>query len=323
MTCEGLPPIHYDLYVLGLLDQAETEMLNEHVERHCGTCLTGVSRSMRLWGVFTSTLGAAEPSSHFKERLQEIVALSHSVLTFPKGAVVETHEQLPKWVQIAIATTAAAMLTMCGWYAGHTSASVDHQHLVTRVTQSEQELSSSRLEAQQQHQQTDRARAALTASGHADALSQLASVQDRLRRSEAEAAQYKSLLGRTQRAEDNRKDMLLLLSSPNARLVPLKGAQSSPSGLGYVLVVPNSKLVFVASNLADLSGGREYQLWIMEKSPAKPRSAGTFVPDEGGHAYLQVDDGQVVSDPEAFAVTDEPGGGSSEPSGSQFLVSED
>lgn len=322
MLCEGLPPIHYDLYVLGLLDRVETEKLNGHVERQCPACLSGVSRSMRLWGIFTSSLSAAEPSSHFKERLQEIVALSHSVLTFPKDSVVETREELPKWVQIAIAATVAAILTMCGWYAGHTSAAADHQHLVTRVTQSEQELSSSRLEAQQQHRQTDRARAALTAAGHANTLDQLASVQDALRRSEAEAAQYKTLLSRAQQAEDNQKDLLLLLSSPHAKLVPLRGGQSSPGGLGYVLLVPNSKLVFVASNLADLSGGREYQLWILQKS-ATPRSAGIFVPDEGGRAYLQVDDGQLVADADAFAVTDEPPGGSSEPSGSQLLVSED
>ncbi len=323
MNCEEFPPVSYDLYVLGLLNEGETQTINRHVESECATCISGVRRSMRLWGVFTSTLATAEPSSHFKERLKEIVGLSKSVLTFPKDAVVESRDHLPKWAQVAIAITIAAMLTVCGWYAGHASGSVDNQQLVSRVTESEQELSSSRLEVQRKQQQADRYSAALTVAGQADAVTRLANAQDSLRRMEAELAQYKALLGRNQRIEDQRRDLLLLLSSPSARLFTLQGSQSSPGSLGYVLAVPNSKLVLVASNLNDLPNGREYQLWIIRKSAQMPTSAGVFVPDETGHAYLQLDEGDVVSVPEGFAVTDEPPGGSRAPSGSKFLISQD
>ena len=319
MKCDGFPPINYDLYVLGLLDPVETGKLNAHVERQCPTCLAGVKRSMRLWGVFTSSLGNAEPSSHFKERLQEIVGLSKSVLTFQKGTVIENPEHLPRWLQVALAVSVAAMLTLCGWYAGHTSGSLDHQHLITKVAQSEQELSSSRLQI---HQQSNRISAALTASGQATAANQLTALQDRLRRMEAEVTQYKYLLGRSQRGEDNQRDLLLLLSAPNARLVSLKCLQPSSEGVGYALIVPNSKLVFVASNISDPPPGREYQLWIAQKSDSKPRSAGMFVPDEAGQSYLEVDDGNIVSDPERLLVTDEPAGGSEVPKGSKWLASE-
>ena len=89
------------------------------------------------------------------------------------------------------------------------------------------------------------------------------------------------------------------------------------------MLIPNSKLVFVAANLTDLPDGREYQLWMTKPSAPKPASAGVFVPDDSGHSYVQVDDGELVSDAQSFAVTDEPAGGSPQPTGAKFLSSED
>jgi hypothetical protein len=278
---------------------------------------------MRLWGLFTSTLSVAEPSSHFQERLKEITELSRSVLTFPKSTVAEPHDRLPRWAQIAIAVTLAAMLTLCGWYAGHTSGSLDHQHLITRVAQSEQELSSSRLQIHQQQQKTNRANAVLTASGKAETANQIADLQDRLTRLQAEVSQYKAALSRKERGDDDQKDFLLLLSSPGARLVPLKGTQVSAASLAYAVVVPHSRLGFVGSSLSDLPRGHEYQIWIVRRTDPKPKSAGVFVPDDAGHAFVLVDDGETVSDPASIIVTEEPAGGSPAPTGSRILASED
>jgi hypothetical protein len=174
---------------------------------------------------------------------------------------------------------------------------------------------------QQQQQQTDRVKAALTASGQNDGVNQIASMQDRILRLEAEATQYKSLLARNEQADDEQKDLLLLLSSPKAKLLPMMGAATSPGSIGYVLIIPNSKLAFVASNLTDLPNGREYQLWMINGSDSKPVSGGVFFPDESGHAYVQVDDGELVADPQSFVVTDEPAGGSGEPTGTKILNS--
>jgi anti-sigma-K factor RskA len=323
MQCEGFRPVTYDLYVLGLLDLTETQRLNDHIERQCPTCLSGVGKSMRLWCVFTSSLGAAEPSPHLKQRLQEISDLSRSVLTFPKTAAAENQEGPPRWLQIALAAAGAALLTVCGWYAGHTSGSLDHQHLLTRVTQSEEELSSSRLRFREQQQETKRIRNVPASVGQGDTADRISALRDQLARSQDEADQYKALLNRKQRDEDDQKDLIMLLASPGARLLPLKGSQPSPASVGYAVVVPNSKLVFVGSNLSDLPRGREYQIWLACKSEIKPYSAGIFVPDEAGRAFVLVDDGAVVSDPTDVFVTDEPAGGSASPTGSRFLTSGD
>jgi anti-sigma-K factor RskA len=324
MDCEGLSATEYDLYVLGLLDASQSRTITDHIESACPSCLSGVKRSTRLWTVFTNSLGPVEPSSHFKQRLQEIIGLSQSVLTFPKqDAAAEIHHHVPKWVQISSAIALAIMLTLCGWYAGHTTGSLDHEHLVHKMTASEEALSSSQLLVSQQQQQTDQVKAALSAGGQSKAVLELANMQDRVLQLEAEVAQYKTLLGRTQQAGDEAKDLVLLLSSPNAKLVPMKGLQSAPGSVGYVLVVPNSKLVFVASNLTDLPDGREYQLWLIRASAPKPASAGVFAPDDLGRAYVQVDDGELVGDATTFLVTDEPAGGSQQPSGTKLLSSED
>lgn len=230
---------------------------------------------------------------------------------------------MSRWFEIAIGAVAAAMLALCGFYAGHTSESVEQQHLITKVAQSEQELSSSRIEVQQQQRETNRVNAALAASGRSSAVDELMRQQDRVRHLEAEVTQYKELLARSQRGTDDRRDVLLLLSSPSVNLFALKGSEALPGSLGYVLVVPNSKLVFVASNLSGLRGGREYELWMVRKGDSRARSAGLFVPDETGHAYLQVDDGTAISEPATFFVTEEPAGGSEGPTGRRVLASAD
>lgn len=320
MNCQGYPPLQYDLYVLGLLNPAEAHIVHDHVESQCSACLSGVRRSSRLWGSFTAAPKDVEPASSVREQLHSI---NPPILTFPSRPGAEHHPWVPKWMQATLAVAGAVLLTLCGWYAGHTSGSIDHQRLITRVAQSEEELSSSKVQAQRQQQQTDRVRAALAAMGQTELVDEVTSLQSRLRQSEAEAAQYKALLERSGQRSDEKADLLVLLSSPHVRLIPLQSSLPASGTLAYALVVPDSKLAFVASDLAALPNGREYQLWLISGSGAKPSSAGVFVPDESGNAYVQVDEGQVISNPESLAVTEEPAGGSQSPTGVRVLTSSD
>lgn len=247
--------------------------------------------------------------------------MSRSLLTFPKQSGMDRREHLARWMQILIGVTGAALLTLCGWYAGHTSESVEHEHLITRMLQSERELSSSRLQVQEQQRQSARENAVLSASGQGTTVNQLLALQDRVRRLEAEVTEYKDMLAQSGRRADNRQDVLLLLQSPGAKLLPLKDVGSQSSAVAYGLLVPNSKLVFVASNLPDLSGGREFQLWMTGATDSPARNLGVFAPDAAGYAFLEVDDATMDSGTVTLFVTEEPAGGSSAPSGSKVMTS--
>ena len=87
MPCNEFAPDVYNLYVLGLLDDAQRIRLDAHVQENCANCICEVQRSMNLWVVFASTLETAEPSADFRLRLLRIAELSKKVLTFPKHAV--------------------------------------------------------------------------------------------------------------------------------------------------------------------------------------------------------------------------------------------
>jgi anti-sigma-K factor RskA len=322
MTCEGFSPATYDLYVLGLLDQDQRAAIDAHVQQQCPGCVSAIQRSMSLWFVFASTLQNAEPSEGFKARLSQIANLSKRVLTFPRSvAPVEENRPL-RWFFIALGSILLVVLTIGGWYAGHTSEVLQEQRLTNEVAQLTQTLASVQLQLDQEKNRRQQAVAVLKSSNKGSAVSDTARLQSQLLEAQAAANQYKSQLDRQQRNTDDNSRLLTALSAPGAHLIPLKDATgSSPTLSAYVLVVPNSKLILVGWNFPRPAEGREYQVWITKKQDSTPISAGAFAPEDDSHGLLESDDGSLASDISSIAVTDEPLSGSSAPSGTKLLVS--
>ena len=89
-------------------------------------------------------------------------------------------------------------------------------------------------------------------------------------------------------------------SSPDAAFVDGQGAMVRTSAGETVLVV----------RLPQLQPGRTYQLWHIQTG-SKPASAGLFTLDQQGYGAFMV--GQQLQSGETVAVTDEPAGGSPQP----------
>jgi anti-sigma-K factor RskA len=79
-----------------------------------------------------------------------------------------------------------------------------------------------------------------------------------------------------------------------------------------------NKWTFVAHHLAPLKAGRTYQLWLVTAS-AKI-SAGTFVVSPAGDALVQATYALDRSALKAVAVTEEPSGGVTQPTGPMVVV---
>ena len=82
---------------------------------------------------------------------------------------------------------------------------------------------------------------------------------------------------------------------------------------------PANRWTFVAYNLPAAKPGRTYQLWLVTKDQKKV-SAGTFAAAPSGNAIVQATYALEPGKLAAIAVTDEPAGGSPQPTTTPFLV---
>src|SRR6185437_15073685 len=109
------------------------------------------------------------------------------------------------------------------------------------------------------------------------------------------------------------------LSEPSVRFVALKGLDPAPSAVAYSLIVENAKILVVASNLPALNSAQQYQLWLSRRDDPKIVSGGVFAPDENDRAVIEFSDSELINNISALAVTVEPAGGSSVPTGDRIL----
>lgn len=112
-----------------------------------------------------------------------------------------------------------------------------------------------------------------------------------------------------------------VLRSPDVIRVDLRatGPASGPAARAFVSATRG--LIFDAENLPRLSAGRAYQLWVVPAGAgAAPVSAGVFTADPDGRSAMTVGFPAGVTQIAAVAVSEEPSGGSAQPTSAPFLV---
>lgn len=112
------------------------------------------------------------------------------------------------------------------------------------------------------------------------------------------------------------RQALYILNDPNARDATF-GAAERPSS-GRVFVSASRGVVFVGSNLPQLSPGKTFEMWIIPTA-GNPIPAGTFQSEPNATA-VHIWPGAVQSAASAVAVTIEPDGGSPQPTMQPFIV---
>lgn len=124
----------------------------------------------------------------------------------------------------------------------------------------------------------------------------------------------------TARQELARQDLRArVLESDDVRLLYLGGKDPQPGARGKVFWSPKAKRgVLLAGNLTPLPPGKQYELWVFAKG--KPVAAGVFDADPSGRAIFESADLATIDQAENFAVTVEPQGGVSAPTGPIVLV---
>lgn len=123
----------------------------------------------------------------------------------------------------------------------------------------------------------------------------------------------------TQRVTLAARDRLIgALTGPGVRVIEV-GAPSTQATGRMFWDQPTGDWTFVAHHLRQAPPGRTYQLWLVTRDQRKV-SAGTFVAAAGGDAVVSARYALSPDSLAAVAVTEEPAGGSPQPTSQPFLV---
>jgi Anti-sigma-K factor rskA, C-terminal/Anti-sigma-K factor RskA, N-terminal domain len=142
---------------------------------------------------------------------------------------------------------------------------------------------------------------------------------ERAARASAEQAlaSARLMLDSTGSALARRDSLIASLVSPDVQAVTVSGSGPAPSAK-YFLDRRAGRIIIAASSLPPAAQGRTYQLWGIETGKP-PVSLGTFNTDSSGRALasVAVPAGLRIA---VTAVTDEPSGGSPQPTTTPFLA---
>jgi hypothetical protein len=182
---------------------------------------------------------------------------------------------------------------------------------LTRERQRAAELTASLTSAQ---------RALADAKAGDDLQRRVASLTARAQELERQVAQYRVLLETERKRGDQTLLLASMVSDPSLRVVKLRATEKSQTVEGHALIAGNSQMVFYASQLPALPSNRVYQLWLIRANGQAIASAGIFAPDSSRRGALQLKDPALLQGVTTIALTDEPAGGSMQPTGHKWLI---
>lgn len=115
---------------------------------------------------------------------------------------------------------------------------------------------------------------------------------------------------------EHTNEVMALITADDAKVMPL----ALPDGSSTVVVsMERNEAMVMAQDLPAPRAGKVYQTWAYD-SAGNATPAGTWMPDEGGHAAALVT--TPVSDCAALSVTEEPTGGSAQPTSEPLAMVE-
>ncbi len=116
------------------------------------------------------------------------------------------------------------------------------------------------------------------------------------------------------------EQLVRLLSQPGARLATLRGTDEAEYATAYFVYDRSGQALLWTRGLSQTPAGKEYQLWfIVGKNPPIPGR--TFTVDNAGRGELSDEIPRQAMESAVFAVTLEPAGGVTAPTGAIYLSS--
>ena len=140
-----------------------------------------------------------------------------------------------------------------------------------------------------------------------------------LNRTRSELEKVKEQLALVQTESAQKDEQLRLLSSPDVRLVELKGLEAAPAAVGKFFWNPTLRDgLLVTSGLAQTPADKAYELWGIVGN--EPVGVGLFTVNEKGQARFYMPALPQAKNFDKFAVTIEPAVGVAKPTGPMVLL---
>jgi anti-sigma-K factor RskA len=146
----------------------------------------------------------------------------------------------------------------------------------------------------------------------------VASLEARLEQTSSRLLAADRAMADAQRTAFQAQSATAVLAAPDVVRVDLQGAPAAPQAAGRALWSRQTGMVFAATNLPALPAGRIYQVWLV--AGKTPVSAGLIAPDETGRGMGIFQTPVDIETPVTVAVTIEPQGGVSAPTGAFYLI---
>ena len=151
------------------------------------------------------------------------------------------------------------------------------------------------------------------------AIAYAVSLRTTIQRLSVARAELRDSTSALERRLAEQKAVLDALTGPGVRVMDA-GATNARQPYGRMFWdQPANRWTFVAYNLPPNAPGHVYQLWLVTRDQKKV-SAGTFTPSDSGSAIVRATYALASDSLAAIAVTNEPTGGSAQPTTTPFLV---
>lgn len=135
----------------------------------------------------------------------------------------------------------------------------------------------------------------------------------------SDVSRLRDTVASTQRRLAEEQAIVAALTGPGVRVIDASAANARQPYARMFWNQPANQWTFIAYNLPATAPGHTYQLWLVTRDQRKV-SAGTFAPSPDGSAIVHASYALAGDSLAAIAVTNEPVGGSPQPTSTPFLV---
>jgi hypothetical protein len=319
------------LYAAGALDRAERQALEAHLLSGCQSCHSALKEYQSVASLLPFGLSPVQAPRALKSKI--MAARGNPMVDgFLKDAGRRSLEP-GEWMNHlfppiaparsltlpwAISLGSVLVISIAGYFIWtYATQLADDAAKIQRLEATVQEQSASIAGLNRQLSLRDRSLAELQVDAQRkanDALELKSQLMDR----EVELETTREQLMAVTRGKIPQDEFAALLRRPDAKVVSMTASDMGKGASGVLLYNPVTQKVWLYSaNLPECPSGTAYQLWAIDQ---KPVSLGTFHIDAGEMAHLMVKRLPEFEKARKFAVSLEPAGGRSQPSGPIYLI---
>jgi anti-sigma-K factor RskA len=336
MTHEELEEV-IPLYAIGTLERAERQAIEAHLLSGCVPCHTALKEYQSVAVLLPFGLNMTAPPRGLKARMMaaRTMAVAAEPVDQPTG---KPSLEPGEWMNHLFPPETSSRAESLGWtfalvtvviiagaaYLAWTAYNVKVSEDTVKLTELQEQLAidTSKLAAQHQLLSERERSLAETQEALQRQMAAVTELKDQLIRREAELDGVKAQLAQqnTRQRPMPQDELTALLRTPAIKAIALAGTEMSRHASGTLFYDGKTKRVwFYALNLPVNPDGTTYQLWAMYE---KPTPVGVFQIGTGATSQIFAKPFPTFVGAKKFAVSLEPIGGSPEPTGPLYLLSQ-